>query len=98
LIEMAEIRFLPRTFLARTAWGTEIHWDRELGLLRREEGSDRWLTIEPDTFRREFPELWWTWTRFAVLLPPEVLVARPSAGRARDDGGDGGGGGMRPRP
>ena len=29
---MAEVAFLPRTFLTRTAHGTAFYWDRKLGL------------------------------------------------------------------
>src|SRR4051794_24013661 len=35
----AEIRILPRTFLARTGWGTKFYFDLEYGLLALDEAS-----------------------------------------------------------
>jgi DNA-binding transcriptional ArsR family regulator len=67
---VASLAFLPRTFLARTAHGTAFFWDRELGLLARDERTGRWRGLGPDELRRGYPDAWWAWTRFAALLPP----------------------------
>ena len=67
---MADLRFLPRTFLARTAHGTAFYWDRESGLLAKDERTGCcWRGLSPDELRRGYPEAWWTWTRFAAFLP-----------------------------
>ena len=77
---MAELAFLPRTFLARTAQGTAFYWDREFGLLARDERTGRWRAFDPDELRRGYPQAWWAWTRFAALLPPAAAVAASDPG------------------
>jgi hypothetical protein len=78
---MADLGFLPRTFLARTGHGTAFYWDRKLGLLAKDERTGRWHGLGDDELRRCYPTVWWTWTRFAALLPvgelpsPSGLVA-----------------------
>ena len=81
---MAKIALLPRTFLTRTAHGTAFYWDRKLGLLAKDEGTGRWRGLCLDELRRGYPEAWWAWTRFAVLLPPDAVAAllRPRDGHA----------------
>jgi len=64
-----ELGFLPRTFLARTSHGSAFYWDRELGLLARDERTGHWRGLGPDELRRGYPEAWWVWTHFAALLP-----------------------------
>ena len=79
---MASLAFLPRTFLARTAHGTAFFWDRELGLLARDERTGRWRGLGADELRRGYPDAWWAWTRFAALLPlggPRQM-SRPGGG------------------
>ena len=66
---MGSLVFLPRTFVARTAYGTAFYWDQRLGLLARDERTGRWRGLSPDELRRGYPEAWWMWTRFAALLP-----------------------------
>jgi hypothetical protein len=81
---MAEVAFLPRTFLARTAHGTTFYWDRKLGLLARDERTGRWRGLGLDELRHGYPEVCWTWTRFAALLPPGTSerLPRPGGGHA----------------
>ena len=81
-MRVANLAFLPRTFLARTAHGTAFHWDRELGLLARDERTGRWRGLGPDELRRGYPDAWWAWTRFAALLPPggPRRLSRPGGG------------------
>jgi hypothetical protein len=81
---VASLVFMPRTFLSRTAHGTAFYWDRELGLLARDERTGRWRGLNIDELRRGYPEAWWAWTRFASLLPPGAVAAllRPSGGHA----------------
>ena len=51
---------------------TAFHWDREHGLLAKDERTGRWRGLDPDELHRGYPDAWWTWTRFAALLPPEA--------------------------
>ena len=81
---MADVVFLPRTCLARTAHGTAFYWDRELGLLARDERSGRWRPVQPDELRRGYPAAWAEWLRFAALLPAgaHVVNGGPTGGAA----------------
>ena len=81
---MASLAFLPRTFLARTAHGTAFYWDRKLGLLAKDERTGRVRGFGAEELRRGYPDAWWTWTRFATLLPPgaPAELVRPSGGHA----------------
>jgi hypothetical protein len=76
---MAELAFLPRTFLARTAHGTAFYWDREFGLLARDERTGRWRPISAEELRRGYPEAFAAWLRFAALLPASAALR--AAGR-----------------
>jgi hypothetical protein len=81
---VGEVAILPRTFLARTAYGTAFYWDRRLGLLVKDEQTGRWRGLSLDELRRGYPEAWWTWTRFAALLPSGISerLPRPGGGHA----------------
>ena len=81
---LANLVFLPRTFLARTVHGTAFYWDRKLGLLAMEERTGRWRGLSTDELRRGYPAVWWVWTRFAALLPfgAPGQLSRPGGGHA----------------
>ena len=81
---MADLAFLPRTFLARTAHGTAFYWDRRQGLLAYDEATGRWRAVGPDELRRGYPNAWVEWLRFSALLPPRTRAGRtdPTGGAA----------------
>lgn len=77
---MTKLAFLPRTFIARTRWGTAFFYDRRLGLLAQDEASGQWRCVSLDQLRRGYPEPFMQWLRFAALLPAdERIVQSPSS-------------------
>ena len=77
---MADLAFLPRTFLARTGHGTAFYFDRRRGLLAVDEASGRWRSITADELRRGFPGAWGVWLRFAAFLPHNWRTGIDQAG------------------
>jgi hypothetical protein len=80
---MGSVIVLPRTFLHRTRWGTAIFYDRQQGLLTRDE-AERWRPIAPDELRRVYPEVYAVRLRFAATVPASMRATGTSQRIGRD--------------
>ena len=90
---MDEIAFLPRVLIGRTEHGSRFVYDRTQGVMA--EGPVIGWGLRPisaETLRGGYPDLWWTWTRLAALLPVDAPRFTVSNG---DGSGNGNGGGNR---